>query len=255
MGNENASTRSLHDVTADEIGRINAEVQELLRERVPRSFPVAISWAMLATALLARMGGILDAITALIERRRRADAEVALRSMYEHVTLFCWLGIDPDAHLAEWQRHSEYRWEIFHREARDRYGYQVLREDEAADLDTQRMKPLDQLAEKVDAYWPKRIPAFQRDPEKPILTFRGCYTAIFRPASRIAHGEVDALQPYVSVRPGEIVVSMRERERFGRAAFAFPLFAFALLVYDEHFGWPGDELVESMTSSLLFEPH
>jgi hypothetical protein len=234
--------------------RVNAEVQALLSERVPRSFPVEISWSLLATGLIARMGGILDAITALIERGRRADAEVALRSLYEHVTIFCWLGIDPDAHLAEWRSHSEARWGIFHREARDRYGYEVISEEDAATLDTERMKPLNQLAEAVDAYWPDRIPAFQRDETKPLLTFRGCYTAIFRPASRIAHGEVDALQPYVNVRAGEIVVSMRERERFGRAAFAFPLFAFALLVYHEHFGWPGDERTRQMTDSLRFEP-
>jgi hypothetical protein len=87
-----------------------------------------------------------------------------------------------------------------------------------------------------------------------LLTFRGYYTAIFRPASRIAHGEVDALQPFLSVRPREIVVSMREPEKFGRAAFAFPMMAFALLVYHHHFGWPGETRVRQISDSLIYEP-
>lgn len=109
------------------------------------------------------------------------------------------------------------------------------------------MKPLDQLADAVDGYWPQHISAFRPHPEggKHLLTFRGYYTAIFRPASRIAHGEVDALQPYLSVRPTEIVVSMKEREKFGRAPFAFPMMAFALLVYHHHFGWPDESMSRS----------
>lgn len=248
------SVRSVHEVTADEIVHVNEEVQAVLAERIPRSFPVDVTWALIATALLARMGGILDALTALVERGRRADAEVALRTMYEHVTLFCWIGIDPGTHLDQWRSHSGSKWETFNREARDRYGQDVLGEEEAESLGTGRLKPLDQLADAIDSYWPDRIPAFRQGEDKQLLTFRGCYTAIFRTTSRIAHGEVDGLQPYVNPGPGEIVVSIRERETFGRSAFAFPLFAFALLVYNYHFDWPGNDRAQQITASLLFEP-
>jgi hypothetical protein len=61
------------------------------------------------------------------------------------------------------------------------------------------------------------------------------------------------------VRAGDITLGSRVEAQgdpgYGDpAAFAFPLFGFALLVYHHHFGWPGDERTREITKSLLFEP-
>lgn len=103
-----AQRRTIHEVTLQELTASNAEVQELVGERVPRAFREP-SWLFWATAMLARTAAILDSVTGLAERGRRADAEVALRTLYTHVTTFCWLATDPDPHLVEWQGGSACR--------------------------------------------------------------------------------------------------------------------------------------------------
>lgn len=251
-----STRRTIHDVTLEELTAGNAEVQEIVDELVPRAFREA-SWRFWATAMLARGAAILDAVTALVERGRKADAEVALRTLYTHVTTMCWLAIDPDRNLAAWQGGSEARLETFNREVEDFYGI-TLRDDEVLESygSSKNLKPLDQLADDVDAFWPSRISAFRAHPKtgkKEVLSFRGTYTAIFRTTSRIAHAEVDSLQANVRARERELVVSLKEPHLFGRSGFALPLSAFALLVYNHHFGWPGEPRIGRMEAALNYE--
>jgi len=250
--------RTIHEVTLQELTASNAEVQDLVGERVPRAFREP-SWLFWATAMLARTAAILDSVTGLTERGRRADAEIALRTLYTHVTTFCWLAIDPDLHLAEWQGGSEAQWDKFYREVKGLYGI-TPRDDEVLESfgGAKTLKPLDQLADDVDAYWPSKIAAFRGHPsggkKKELLSFRGAYTSIFRTTSRIAHAEVDSLQASVRSREHELVVSMQEPPLFGRSGFALPLTGFAILVYNHHFDWPGEPRVGRMVAALNYEP-
>jgi hypothetical protein len=246
---------TIHEVPVEVLVRGNSEFQELVGERLPRAFGKGLTWPLVANGLLARSAAILDSVTALIERGRRADAEVTLRTQYITVTTLCWLAINPDLHVEAWQRGSEAQWAKFDNEARSR-DMGVLDAETAAALATERMKPLDQMADDIDAYWPDHIPAFRTktDGGTGVLSFRGLYTAIFRPASRIAHAELDSLDSLLTVRASEIVVSMKERPKFGRAAFAMPLTALALLVYDHHFDWPGEPRTGTLIAALNFEP-
>jgi hypothetical protein len=166
--------RSIYEVTIEELGSGNADVQELVAERIPRAFPREISWPLWATALLARSAAILDSVTALAERGRRTDAEVALRTLYVQLATLCWLAIDPESHIKAWQRGSEAMWSKFQSEAHDFYGIEVLDREDAAGLATDKLKPLDQLADDVDAYWPEHIAAFRQRPgnRKELLSFR-----------------------------------------------------------------------------------
>jgi hypothetical protein len=246
---------TIHEVPVEQLANGNADFQKLVGERLPRAFGKGLSWPLVANGFLARTAAILDSVTALIERGRRADAEVALRTQYITVATFCWLAIDPESHRDAWQRGSEAQWGKFDREARLR-NMGVIDAETAAGLSTKKMKPLDQRADDIDAYWPNQIPAFRTatDGGTGVLSFRGLYTAIFRPASRIAHAEVDALESNLRVRPTQIVVSMTEPPKFSRAAFAMPLTALVLLVYDHHFGWPGEPRTGTLVAALNFEP-
>jgi hypothetical protein len=253
-----AQRRTIHEVTLEELTASNAEVQRLVGERVPRAFREP-SWLFWATAMLARTAAILDSVTGLVERGRRADAEVALRTLYTHVTTFCWLAIDPEPHLAEWQGGSEAQWDKFNREVKGLYRI-IPSDDEvlASFGGAKTLKPLEQLADDVDAYWPSKIAAFRGHPgdgkKKELLSFRGAYTAIFRTTSRIAHAEVDSLQASVRARERELVVSMQEPPLFGRSGLALPLTGFAILVYNHHFDWPGEPRVGRMVAALNYEP-
>ncbi len=103
---EQRNTRRFADVSVEEMVRVNDEIQELIAEQLPRAFPVDVDWRLVVAGMLARIASILDGITALVERGRRAEAEVALRTLFEHVTLLCWMGIDPPKHMRMWQDHS-----------------------------------------------------------------------------------------------------------------------------------------------------
>jgi hypothetical protein len=243
------------------MAQINSEIQELLAERLPRELGPEFDWDFWSSAMLARVGGIFDSITALISAGRRADAEVALRTMYEQVTLFCWIAIDPAEHLREWQENSESRWSQFHTEARDRFGIEVIGEEDAEGLAKGRMRALEQRSEAVDRYWSGQIDTFRPPPprsggELSPKSFRGLYTAIYRTTSRIAHAEVDALQPYVEFDEAtrRVRISTEERATFGRALLALPLLGFFLLVHRRHFGWPGEDVTARLSASMLWEP-
>lgn len=254
----NRVPRTLHEIPAEEFTALNSEVQELVAERLPVTFPQEFTWSLWATSLLARSASIVDSVTALIERDRRADAEVALRTLYEHVTTLCWLAIDPDVHLVEWREGSEFQWRRFDREAREQFGKGVLDPRAAADLEGKALRSLKDRSEEVAAFWPEHISAFQSHlpgNRESLMSFRGIYTAIYRTSSRLAHAEVDSLQANVWVRPnGLLRITTTERPKLGRAALAFPLFAFALLVYDHHFGWPGEPRTSQIVAALNYDP-
>lgn len=245
---------TVYDITTEELTSLNIEIQELVAERLPMMFAQEFTWSLWATSLLARSASIVDSITALIERDRRADADVTLRTLFEHITTLCWLAIDPDSHLKEWQEGSEFRWRQFNDEAAEHFGKGAIDPSTATELEGRKLRSLEQRSEEVSDYWPNHISAFKRhavgSPDS-ILSFRGIYTAIYRTASRLAHAEVDSLQANVWERPNLLLlVTTKERPRFGRAALAFPLFAFGLLVYNEHFNWPGEPRTSRMVAAL-----
>lgn len=245
-----------HGFSAAQLAEINDEIQALLGERLPRRMPVEISWEFWATAMLARVGAILDSISVLVGAGRRADAEVALRTLFEQVTVFCWIAIDPDKHLQEWRDHSESRWAQFHEETREDYGIELISAEEAEALARKRMRTLELRTEAIDEYWPGQIEAFENQPAegRSLKSFRGLYTALYRTTSRVAHAEIDALQPYIEIEGRGITVSPGERQQFGRAALALPLVGFFLLVHHHHFGWPAADTATAISSSLLYEP-
>jgi hypothetical protein len=249
--------RHVHEVSTEEIVQGNNDLQELIGERLPRAFPArSMGWSLWAAGFLARTAAILDSISALVERKRYNDAEVALRTLYVTVTTFCWIAIDPDRHIDIWHEGSEAQWEKFDSEALRNFGKRVLSDDLAAELSKQQLKKIDQLADDVDAHWPDHIAAFRRHPKKGkgMLTFRGLYTAIFRTASRIAHAEVDSMQANVRVLPTQTIVRIDEPEVFGRAWMGLPLTAYAVLVFNHHFGWPGTDWANHMIELMNYEP-
>jgi hypothetical protein len=148
-------------------------------------------------------------------------------------------------------------WRVFSDESDQLFGIKVLDDETVADFASRRLKPIGQLAQDVDAFWPDHIDAFRRHPEtgkKEVLTFGGLYTAIFRTTSRIAHAEVDSPQANVRAREHELVVSMNEPKAFGRAGFAVPLAAFSLLIYNHFFDWPGETRTRRMIDAMNYNP-
>ena len=69
----------------------------LVEERLPERFYVRGEplWRMGATALAARMAGIVESILRLADAHRPSDTSILVRALYEYAVSTCWLLIDP----------------------------------------------------------------------------------------------------------------------------------------------------------------
>ncbi len=166
---------------------------------------------------------------------------------------FCWLAIDPGRNVREWAKVSERKQHALYLDAK-RYGQEILPEEDAAKLGSPERKwRLDQRAEEVDDYWGPKIPGFRRPSSDAagLLTFRGLYVGIFRPASRIAHAEPWSIDPRVRASPSQLVVT-RENADPHVLALSIPLSVMCLLVYRHHFDWPEHEVAQAISDGLYY---
>jgi Family of unknown function (DUF5677) len=246
---------NLEQVTPELLRASADEFAEMLSERLPLTFPMEVSWKLVATGLLARMSSVFNSMTSLVERGSHADAQVLLRVLYDHAATFCWLGIDPDGHLAEWQRWDHGRYLKLHNDAAA-FGVTVL---DADDLERFAGSPdprgLAELAEAIDRYWPDHIAAFRSHPAggapKEIRSFRGLYASIFRKTSSLIHATEADLGRHTRVRQGYVLVTLEEQPlKSDIPGVAAALTAFALLVYRHHFGWPEEARAKQMVELL-----
>jgi hypothetical protein len=87
------------------------------------------------------------------------------------------------------------------------------------------------------------------------LTFRGYYSAIYRTASRIVHGQVEVLDRHMRWSGNQVIVSLDEHavSDEGVPPLVVPMTTFALLVYHNQFGWPDEKVVRSINYALVQE--
>lgn len=188
--------RLLDEVEPELLRQTTAEINALIAERLPLMFSAGDDWPPIAYGFLARAGSLLESLTVLVEHRQEGEAQMLLRIIYEHVTIFCWLAMDPKPHVLRWREWADARQLKAHNDAK-RFGITVLTEDEViAYKSAKSPPPLPQLAEQVDAYWSEHPTAFRpyddSDPSDPpsILTFSGFYTTIYRKSSNLIHADM-----------------------------------------------------------------
>jgi hypothetical protein len=254
-GDPRGQPKQASEITVADLRKASDELQSLIDERVPRAFDNAkgVSWPTIALAFLARMASTVDAITTLAEHGRVLDGQALLRSLYEHAVTICWIAIDPPKHLPEWMAVSEQKYRALYHDAK-RFGHEIMSAEAADQLGTPERKwQLDKRAEEVDDFWSPRIDAF-RPPSwdsEGLLTFRGMYLGIFRPASRIVHAEPWSIDPLYRVSRSQVVVT-EENYSFDPLPLSIPLMALCLLVHRHHFGWPDEEQAKGLSDRLLY---
>jgi hypothetical protein len=235
------------------------EIGSLVSERLPLQLDKGEMWPVVAAGFLARANGVLASLTALAEERRTADAQILLRVLLEHVTVFCWLGIDPEPNVEEWQEWEHHRLISLHRDA-EKFGVDVLSGNELEEFG-QRKAPrsMAELTLAVDEHWSARSPAFRGHPEdgsRNILTFRGFYTTVYRRGSRLVHPAVLGIERHMTEPlAGRVTVRVGQTEDTvtpGISALAIPLMAMLLTVYAVHFGWPDLDRVRTINESIVY---
>ena len=110
-------------------------------------------WGPVAHGFLARGGTLLESLTVLVEHGMEGEAQMILRILFEHVTTFCWLAIDPERHVEQWREWADSRRLKVHKDAK-RFGIEVLTPAEVEQFKSAKPPlPLPQLAQTVDEHW------------------------------------------------------------------------------------------------------
>jgi hypothetical protein len=252
--------RLLHEVEPEQLRKATAAITGLIAEQLPQMFSADYDWPAIAHGFLARAGTLLEALTALVEQGREGEALMLLRIVYEHVTTFCWLAIDPEPHVLRWREWANARQLKVHREAK-RFGITVLDPAEVAAYErAQPPIPLPQLAERVDRYWSEHSTAFRpyddaHADQLNVLTFSGFYTAVYRKTSNLIHADMASVDRFASMPIQQhITIDATEKrgERNDYPAFSVPLVGFLLIVFGIRFGWPDRQITEAINNGLMY---
>src|SRR4029077_15799589 len=255
--------RLLNEVEPELLRKTTDEVAALIAERLPLMFPAGDDWPPIAHGFLARAGSLLESLTVLVEQGRKGEAQMLLRIIYEHVTVFCWLAIDPKPNVLQWREWANARQLKVHNDAK-RFGITVLTDDEIVAYESAKSPPpLAQLAEKVDRYWSEHSTAFRpyddANPDDPpsILTFSGFYTAVYRKTSNLIHADMASPDRFASIPlQGQVTIHPAEKhsESNDYPSFSVAIVGFLLIVFGVRFDWPDRAVVNSITNAILYHP-
>jgi hypothetical protein len=235
--------------------RAAGELVALVEGHLPqRVYPSQPRWRLFAAVIVARMADTVEAIEALLTASLPIDGLIAIRTLYEQVIRYLWLSIDPDTHLQDWASNAEYHLRQLHQDAL-KFGQTVMDDGELAKSEGARKMPgLADLALAVDAHWGGKMLGFRAPASwnEGILTLRGLYTLIYRPASRAAHVQPDALEPYATNLQGaRIVVDRPEKDEPSIWwPVTVPLYAHALIVCHDQLGWPDPDRVRAINNAM-----
>jgi Family of unknown function (DUF5677) len=226
----------------------------LVEARLPQRFYGGESyWRFYCAAMIMRMADTVEAMLALMHADYPVDGLVLLRALYEEVVGYLWIASNSDTNLLLWIE-GACAWELkMHNDAAN-YGMEILSPDEVQACQGARMIPdLAQRAAEVDKHWGGRLIGFRpaMNGQEGILTFRGLYVAIYRFASRAAHGHPSSLSPYADAEVDPARVSRSEPAPTSIWwPLAVPLFAHALIVCSDHVGWPEADRVRAINDAM-----
>jgi hypothetical protein len=230
------------------------ELGLLVDEHLPQSFSGPTdTWQLLGTAMIARMADMIESVVVLMGTYRAVEGAVLVRVLYEAVVKFCWISIDPDTNYPRWQGDTDY-WE--HRLRRDLHDYELERvtEEELAEYAAApQMPPIPDMAIAADKHWGGRIVGFQpySKGRAGMFTLRGYYAPIYRTLSEAVHARpetlaranIDTSGPWRVIRNGPV-------EHTFWWPLPVPLFAQALLVCHEEWGWPDPNRVRAVNNAM-----
>lgn len=238
-----------HEVTPGATG-INAsrlhskELIALVQREIPR--PVSDQWESYGSMLLARSAGTLRSIERLDPGARTLDASALLRTLFDHVTLFAWVAINPPEHIQRWIA-SGAKHNLNEHKAWKPYGITLL--DANAEQETiqlaasaRGMPNIAQRAAEADDYWISRIPGIApKHQSQSVSSFRSLYRTVFQLGSVATHPNVAQASHFVKESPTGWTAHW-ERTPGGHDhhwwAIGPYVLGLGLLVASEALGWP-----------------
>lgn len=219
-----------------------AQIADELFPKVIPSNGEHSEWLVTGPALVARATRSLFAMRALRQGRFDGDAFTLLRSLYEHLTRFAWIAIDPPAHIQiwlKWDRKERLKADNDAKQVDERFFSEETRAYFEADRDAVGDDPMDlySQAKAADAYWAAVIGV--TDP-KERYGFAGMYRTVYRWGSAVAHGTAFSLDTIITGSvPGTRTVGIERDGNHSPYSLAQVVYAVGLLVYAQAFEIPG----------------
>ncbi len=213
-------TTDLDAATMATLGLAERRSRALL-DLVDQTLPIQLqeptghdNWPIAATALVARSANLVEAILAVQPLHQRLEGTALHRILYEHVTTFAWLAIDPSTRMERWlasdakQRLSTAD-DMKKLERSDPIPTDARQEMERR-AKAKTLPSLVDMAAAVDREWSARLPELSA-PTGHYASFRGMYTGVFREGSAFIHARTYAIEPMVSTSGLQVLVSRDEK--------------------------------------------
>jgi hypothetical protein len=206
---------------------------------------------MFIAAALVRMTDTVSSLLALWAEDHNLDGQSQLRSLYEQVVTFAWIGIDPDRRQFRWE--GDARWDVLRRHNDAAMFGESILTDEQIERTKKRLGIGDEVPDdcggtrkrknpypdrimpavtdralEADKYWAERVPG--QHPSSNLLSLRGLYVSVYRIGSQSVHSSMSALDPYVRHDGTRYVINAAGPGPRVTWAMIAPLFGIALMI-------------------------
>lgn len=213
-------------------------------------------WSLIGTAYIAKASGTLESMLMIFtaEEKRVHDASLLLRSLYENVLVFSWIGIDPAANLPRWIKtvcdkgiKTDNDWRTIGMsllDSRNRAYAETKAHDEAVKFAPDNA----QMAQNVDDHWHRTYPGHPTitGTDEDFLTFRGLYRHVYRLGSQAAHQDPRSLNEfYTTDATGFTSVHVEKLDRFYLYPWLFGdhVVTLGIAIASSVLGWPSSDEV------------
>ena len=252
----------------EEMREATTELVALVRSRLPmRYYGGERWWSMFIAGALVRMTDTVESLIVLMADDLNIDGRTLLRSLYEQVVTFAWIGIDPDRRQFRWLGHAQWERLRLHNDARN-FGESILTDEEVVEVKKalgigeeepdecggtrKRKNPypdrilpsVTDRALEADKYGAERVPGLH--PSSDLLGFRGLYLSVYRLGSQSVHSSMQTLEPYVTHEETRHVVNKAPAGPRVTWAMIGPLFGIALMTAAQQVNWIDEAKVREL---------
>lgn len=213
-------------------------------------------WSLASTAYLVKASGTLESMLMLLgeEEKRAHDATILLRSLYENVLVFSWIGINPTANLPRWIKRvcdsgvkTDNDWRTIGMSLLDSRN-RAYAEGKLQDGSVKFAPNNPQLAQAIDDHWQRTYPGHPTitGTDEDLLTFRGLYRHVYRLGSQAVHQDPRSLNAFFTTDATGFTSAHTERPD---AYYLYPwlfgdhVVTLGLAIASSVLGWPSADEV------------
>ena len=118
----------------EEMREATTELVAPVRSRLPmRYYGGERWWSMFIAGALVWMTDTVESLIVLMADDLNIDGRTLLRSLYEQVVTFAWIGIDPDRRQFRWLGPAQWERRRLHNDARN-FGESILTDEEVVQV-------------------------------------------------------------------------------------------------------------------------